>query len=68
MRFEPEISGVSVVIVGKFNPAIFTPAWFVLNGILPKSAAERANLKVAHQQVTAFSTDWLRMEVTPGRF
>lgn len=68
MRFEPEISGVSVVIVGKFNPAIFTPAWFVLNGILPNSAAERANLKVAHEQVTAFSTDWLRMEVTPGRF
>ena len=68
MRIEPEISSVSVVLLGKFNPAIFTPAWFALQGLLPESAATSANLQVAHQQVTVFSTEWLRLEVTTNRF
>ncbi len=68
MRIEPEISGVSVVLLGEFNPAIFTPAWFAMHGLLPESAAESAMLEVAHQQVTVFSTDWLRLEVTHNRF
>ena len=64
MRIEPEISGVSIVLLGKFNPAIFTPGWFALHGLLPAGAAENADLQVAHQHITAFSTDWLRFEVT----
>ena len=68
MRIEPEISSVSVVLLGKFNPAIFTPAWFALQGLLPESAATSANLQVAHQQVTVFSTEWLHLNVTADRF
>lgn len=68
MRIEPEISGVAVVLLGDFNPAIFTPAWFVMHGLLPKAAADNADLQVAHRQVTAFSTDWLRLQVTSDRF
>lgn len=68
MRIEPEISGVAIAIIGKFNPAIFTPAWFALHNLLPQSAADSANLRIAHQQVTAFSTDWLRVDVSTGRF
>ncbi|MDE0622436.1 MAG: hypothetical protein OXH83_12275 [Bryobacterales bacterium] len=68
MRIEPEISGVNIIILGKFNPAIFTPAWFALHNLLPQSAADSANLGIAHQHVTAFSTDWLRLEVSTERF
>ena len=64
MRIEPEISGVSVVLLGQFNPAIFTPAWFALHDLLPVGAAENAVLQVAHQHLTAFSTDWLSFRVT----
>ena len=32
MRIEPAISGVEVVLLGDFNPAIFTPAWFAIFG------------------------------------
>ena len=39
-----------------------------LYGLLPESAATAADLQVAHQQVTAFSTDWLHLEVTDKRF
>ena len=68
MRIEPEISGVGIVVLGSFNPAIFTPAWFALHDLLPASVAESAELKVAHQQVTVFDADWLRLEVTTDRF
>ncbi len=68
MRIEPEISGVSVVLLGDFNPAIFTPAWFALHGLLPESVADDADLQVAHQQVTDFAADWLRLQVTAERF
>ena len=68
MRIEPEISGLSVVLLGKFNPAIFTPAWFAMHGLLPESAAKSATLEVAHQQLTTFSTDWLRLQVKTELF
>ena len=68
MRIEPEISGVSVVLIGKFNPAIFTPAWFALHEILPSSVATNAKLQVVHEQVTAFSTDWLKLQVLTNSF
>ena len=68
MRIEPEISGVVVVLLGDFNPAIFTPAWFAMHGLLPQAAADSAKLEVAHHQVTMFSTDWLHLQVTSDRF
>ena len=68
MRIEPEISRVSVVALGQFNPSIFVPAWFVLHDILPKAAEMNARLQIAHEQVTAFSTDWFHLEVTTNRF
>ena len=68
MQIAPEIDGVSIVLLGSFNPAIFTPAWFALHGLLPKGVADSAELAVAHQQVTSFVADWLRLEVTPDRF
>ncbi len=68
MRIEPDISNASVVLLGRFNPAIFTPAWFVLHELLPKPVADRHDLQVAHDQIVAFSTDWLRVEARPDRF
>ena len=68
MRIEPEISGASVVLLGDFNPAIFTPAWFALHDLLPESVADSADLRVAHQQVTEFVADWLRLQVTAEHF
>ena len=68
MRIEPEISDVGIVVLGDFNPAIFTPAWFALHDLLPKSVAENADLQVAHQQVTAFDADWLHLQATVDGF
>ena len=59
---------MSVVLRGSFNPAIFTPAWFVLHELLPTSAADTATLQVAHPQVTQFSFDWLSLRATTDEF
>ena len=67
MRIEPEISGVSIVLLGQFNPAIFTPAWFMMHAILPKSVEANAKLQIAHPQVTVFASDWLQLEVATDR-
>ena len=68
MTIQPEIDGAAVVLRGSFNPAIFTPAWFVLHKLLPDSTAETAALQVAHPQVTQFAADWLFLKVTADEF
>ena len=68
MRIEPEISGVSIVMLGSFNPAIFTPAWFALHDLLPESLADSAELRIAHERITVFDADWLHLEVMTDRF
>jgi len=68
MRIEPEMSGVSIVLLGSFNPAIFSPAWFAMHEILPQSAAEEAEVQVLHAQLSVFSTEWLQLQVPPNRF
>ena len=68
MRIVPEVSGTSIALVGSFNPAIFTPAWFELHGLLPQGTAEIAKLEVAHAQATAFSSDWLHLNVVDSQW
>ena len=68
MRIMPEISGTTIVLMGSFNPAIFTPAWFELHGLLPQGTAEIAKLEVAHPQATAFNAEWLSLNVMAERF
>ena len=68
MRIEPEISDVSLVILGKFNPAIFTPGWFGWRGFLPERVARSAELNIAQPRITAFQAEWLTLEVVPERF
>ena len=68
MRIEPEIDGVSIVVVGNFNPAIFTPGWFALYDLLPKSAVDSAELGVAHPEITQFRADWLTLQVSKDKF
>ena len=68
MRIEPEINGVSIVLRGDFNPAIFTPAWFVLHALLPQGAADAAEVQIVHPRVTAFTFDWLHLEVRDDYF
>ena len=68
MKKTPEIDEVSVLLVGTFEPVIFTPAWFELHGLLPRRVVESAEVAVAHPEVTEFKADWLSMEVRRDRY
>ena len=68
MRIEPEIEDVSINVMGSFNPAMFTPAWFGLHGLLPGGAVASAALQIAHEQITDFRADWLHVQVGKERF
>jgi hypothetical protein len=64
----PEIRALSVVAVGEFNPTIFQPKWFSLEGLLTRDEGENANVQIIHPDVTAFELPWLGINVTRDRF
>lgn len=67
---KPEIQGMSIVLLGDFNPKIFQPAWLAaqeLIGTLESEEAE-ANVEIIHPDVTIFNLDWLKLQVTRERF
>ena len=63
-----EIDGASIVLIGKFNPAIFQPAWLGACNLLRKEEVEGAVIEVINPQVTSFSADWLKIQVLADRF
>jgi hypothetical protein len=65
---KPEIEGVSVVLVGALNPAIFQPAWFAGEKLIRQEEADKADVKVISPQVSVFSIGWVNLEVTLDRF
>lgn len=65
MNYDSE--GVSIVLVGNFNPAIFQPAWFILNGLLPEYDSKDQKIVIL-PEICQFQLDWLRIEVTGNRF
>jgi hypothetical protein len=60
-----ELSGITVVGVGPFNPAIFQPRWFADNELLADTDAEDAQDQlVVTPQLTVFTGGWLSVQVT----
>ena len=68
LRIDPEIVGVDIVLVGEFNPTIFSPRWFSSNGLLREGAADGAEVHVIHPEVADFTAEWLRVQVTRTKF
>ncbi len=66
---QPEIQGVSIVLLGDFNPKIFQPAWFAAQDLIRQQEADEADIKIIHPEVVSFATgQWLALEVTRERF
>lgn len=66
-----DIFGSSVVAVGAFNPAIFSPDWLERNKLIGKGDAEEATkspaLIISHQ-ATVFETEWFAFQVLENQF
>lgn len=66
-----EIFGSSIVAIGDFNPAIFSPDWLERNGLLGAQDAEAARQGpsfIASHQVSVFETEWFAVQVLENQF
>ncbi len=68
MRPKSEIGDVSVVLLGSFNPVIFSPAWFEHYEILSKKDTQDIKVTVIHPEVTEIQNEWIHLQVQPNRF
>jgi hypothetical protein len=57
-----ERESVSVVVLGRFNPAIFSPAWLRLRKLIGQTDSDQANLQVILPVFSSFSTDWFQLQ------
>ncbi len=65
---DTDIVQASIVLVGKFNPAIFSPAWFAKNGIITEGELQVAETQVVHKQITRFAVEHLTVHAELERF
>jgi hypothetical protein len=63
-----ELEGVSVVLVGSFNPSIFQPKWLGSKKIIREAEGEHANIQIISPEISSFTADWLTVQVTRDRF
>ncbi|KQO62705.1 hypothetical protein [Curtobacterium sp. Leaf261] len=52
---------LSVVVLGQFNPAVFSPLWFFDELLIGRSEREQAEMGVVSNEVTSFQMGWLRL-------
>lgn len=62
-----EKEGVSIVLLGEFNPIIIQPFWLSFKGLIREEEAENANVELIHPEVVKFSLDWFSIEVSKQR-
>lgn len=74
MAYTAEIFTSSIVAVGDFNPAIFSPDWMERNALIGKDDADSVregrhgkSLLVSHQ-VAVFETKWFALQVLENQF
>lgn len=68
MKMKPEIQYSDIVLIGDFNPVIFSPTWFACHDLIGETEAESAEIQLIHSDVSIFSLSWLRMQITRERF
>lgn len=72
MSWTCEIDAASIVLVGKFNPSIFQPAWLAANHLIRQEEADAAiqppGIDIINRDVCVFTADWLNLQVTQTRF
>lgn len=75
MAYTAEILSSQIVVVGDFNPAIFSPDWLERNKLIGEGDAitaravspGRTTLLVSHQ-VSTFESEWFALQVLENQF
>lgn len=56
-------NGLSLIVRGSFDPSIFSPTWFSLEGLIGKNLAETASLGVIHRDITKFKCEKMDFQI-----
>ena len=64
---EPTVDASQVVILGNFNPAIFSAGWLLANGLISVEESRDSRPQAIVPQLSIFEVSWLRLEVTGER-
>lgn len=67
MDLEPQRKAHILVLAGDFNPAIFQPHWLASLALIRRGEAENASIEVIHKDVSIFSLEWCKINVTAER-
>jgi len=51
----PEHEGVSLVLLGSFNPAIYSPEWLFARGLVSERERDTATIDIVSKQISQFS-------------
>ena len=54
MRIEAEKGGCSIVLLGAFNPTIFTPEWFARYEIATEAGENDSTVNIIHPEISNF--------------
>jgi hypothetical protein len=65
---EYELSAYSIVLLGNFNPTIFTPSWFEKYELITEEEAASAVVTVIHPDISRFAAAGLTIQVETNRF
>jgi hypothetical protein len=67
---KPELllQGLSLAVIGSFNPAIFHPAWLLHNELIRDEEADDAKTQFLSRELTAVELPWCEFQVTSDRF
>lgn len=68
MRLPVQISGMSIVLVGHFNPMIFRPEWLQEKELLVGSDFEGTSVEIVHPEVVSLKLGWGQLIVDRDRF
>lgn len=74
MAYTAEILTSSIVAVGNFNPAIFSPDWLERNDLMGEGDADTAREgsqgrpMIVSKQVATFETEWFALQVLDNQF
>jgi hypothetical protein len=66
--FGLEYEEASIVLVGSLNPAIFHPEWLLRHNLITEDDLKGAGIEIVHRDLSKFSLDWLKVDVTRDKF
>jgi len=63
-----EVEGLTIVLVGHFNPALVHPAWLARHELIRDAEAQRAEVKLIRPELSLFDVGPFQVQAEPTRF